>query len=79
MESCGGTAFSFAGSDEDGYKYAAGLEGGSLKEIVKEMNTALEGRGGGKPFFQQGSVNATQERIEAFLRERYPHLVTGTV
>ena len=30
------------------------------------MNAALNGRGGGKPFFAQGSVQATKEQIEQF-------------
>lgn len=79
METCGGAVFSFAGSDQDGYKYAAGLLNGDLKALIREMNTALNGRGGGKPFFQQGSVTASGEQIEAFLRERYPFLKAGVL
>ena len=79
METCGGAVFSFAGSDQDGYKYAAGLLNGDLKALIREMNAALNGRGGGKPFFQQGSVTASGEQIEAFLRERYPFLKAGVL
>lgn len=79
METCGGAVFSFAGSDQDGYKYAAGLLNGDLKTLIREMNAALNGRGGGKPFFQQGSVTASGEQIEAFLRERYPFLKAGVL
>ena len=79
METCKGAAFSFAGGDEDGYKYAAGLKGGDLKDLIREMNAALSGRGGGKPFFQQGSVSAGREQIEAFLREKYPDLRIDSV
>ncbi len=79
METCRGAVFSFAGSDQDGYKYAAGLLNGDLKALIREMNAALNGRGGGKPFFQQGSVTASGEQIEAFLRERYPFLKAGVL
>ena len=79
METCGGAVFSFAGSDQDGYKYAAGLLNGDLKALIREMNAALNGRGGGKPFFQQGSVTASGEQIEAFVRERYPFLKAGVL
>ncbi len=79
METCGGTAFAFAGNDEEGYKYAAGLKGGDLKAVVKRMNEALGGRGGGKPFFQQGSAPAGREQIEAFLRENYPQLLVDVL
>lgn len=79
METCRGAVFSFAGSDQDGYKYAAGLLNGDLKTLIREMNAALNGRGGGKPFFQQGSVTASGEQIEAFLRERYQFLKAGVL
>ena len=35
----------------------------------RELNTALQGRGGGKPFFAQGSVQASRAQIEAFLQK----------
>ena len=70
MSACGGRAAVFAGSDEAGYKYAVGEQGGDLRQLVRELNTALQGRGGGKPFFAQGSVSASRAAIEAFFRER---------
>ena len=39
-------------------------------QLVRELNTALQGRGGGTPFFAQGSVSASRAAIEAFFRER---------
>ena len=77
MEGSGGAVFSFAGNDGDGYKYAAGLVEGDLRNLIREMNAALSGRGGGKPFFQQGSVSASRQQIEEFLCAKYPRLVTG--
>lgn len=68
MERCGGRCAVFAGADGEGYKYAIGETGGDLRSFVKALNQALNGRGGGKPFFVQGSVNATKAEIEAFLR-----------
>lgn len=73
METCKGCAFTFAGSDSEGYKYAAGQKDGDLKQLVKDMNAALDGRGGGKPFFQQGSLSASRGQIEAWLQERADH------
>ena len=35
-------------------------------DIGKDMNKALNGRGGGKPNFQQGRVQAARTDIEAF-------------
>jgi len=43
-----------------------GEKDGNLREFTKEMNQALNGRGGGKPFFVQGSVSASEEEIRKF-------------
>ena len=51
---------------EGGYSYCLAQPGGDLRQLCKEMNAALNGRGGGKPAFQQGTVSATRESIEAF-------------
>ena len=69
MESCGGRCAVFSGDDEAGYKYAIGEENGDLRAFVKEMNATLSGRGGGKPFFAQGSVSAKREEIQQFFEE----------
>ena len=65
---CGGRCAVFAGAD-GAWKYAMGQPGGDLRELTKSLNAALHGRGGGKPFFVQGSVSATKSEIEAFFRE----------
>lgn len=69
MEKCGGRCAVFSGDDESGYKYAIGEENGDLRAFVKAMNQALSGRGGGKPFFAQGSVKAAKAEIEAFFAQ----------
>lgn len=70
MTACGGRAAVFAGSDADGYKYAVGEQDGDLRQLVKELNAQLHGRGGGKPFFAQGSVQAGRAEIEVFFAGR---------
>ena len=70
MTACGGRAAVFAGSDAEGYKYAVGEADGDLRQFVKELNAELHGRGGGKPFFAQGSVAASRAGIEAFFAAR---------
>lgn len=62
---CGGCCMTFAGEDGD-YKYAVGQKNGDLRGLVRELNAALNGRGGGKPEFAQGSVKADRAQIEAF-------------
>ena len=66
MEACGGRCACFSGKDGEGYKYAMGHKGGDLRAFTKSMNQTLDGRGGGKPDFVQGSVRAEQAAIEAF-------------
>ncbi len=63
---CGGTAAVFSGSDEAGYAFCLVTRNGDLRQLGKEMTKALNGRGGGKPIFQQGRVNAKKTEIEAF-------------
>ena len=70
MTACGGRVAVFAGSDAEGYKYAVGEADGDLRQFVKELNAELHGRGGGKPFFAQGSVAASRAGIEAFFAAR---------
>ncbi len=66
QQTCGGRAAVFSGTDESGYKYAIGLPGGDLRVLTRTLNAELNGRGGGKPFFVQGSVKAAKTEIEAF-------------
>lgn len=65
---CSGVAAVFAG--EDGrYSYCLASKSCDLRPLGKEMTAALNGRGGGKAEFQQGTVSATREQIETFFAE----------
>lgn len=67
QETCGGRAAVFSGDEAQGYRYAVGQPEGNLSAWVKELNGALQGRGGGKPGFVQGSVGAKWDEIVAFM------------
>ena len=69
LETCGGRCAVFAGGG-GAYKYALGQTGGDLRPLVKELNAALSGRGGGKPTFAQGSVQCAEEDVRAFFRRQ---------
>ena len=71
MEVCNGRCAVFSGDDEQGYKYGIGEQDGDLRAFIKEMNQTLHGRGGGKPFFVQGSVMEKKAEIEAFFKNVY--------
>lgn len=66
LETCGGRCACFSGQDGSGYRYAIGQVGGDLRELTRALNQALSGRGGGKPGFVQGSVQAEQTAIRDF-------------
>ena len=66
LDTCGGRCAVFAGRDGS-YKYAVGVREGDVRPLVKALNAALNGRGGGKPNFAQGSVAAAEAEIRAFL------------
>lgn len=64
-EKCGGRCAVFAGAD-GAYQYAVGQDGADLRGLAKELNARLNGRGGGKPEFVQGSVKASENEIRKF-------------
>ncbi len=70
IEQNSGICAVFSGNDNDGYKYAVGQKDGDLRELVKQMNAELNGRGGGKPFFAQGSVSCSGEAINKFFEDK---------
>ena len=69
MQTCGGRCAVFSSNADGSCKYAMGEKAGDLRQLTKDMNNALNGRGGGKPFFVQGSVQAGEDQIREFFRE----------
>ena len=68
-EVCGGTASVFSGDDENGYAFALVTRSGDLRQLCKDMNKVLNGRGGGKPICQQGRVSAAKSEITAYFNK----------
>ena len=60
---CGGTAAVFSAAEAGGFSYCLIRKGGDLRAFNKEMTSALDGRGGGKPECQMGTVRCTEESI----------------
>ena len=67
--SCGGVAAVFSG-EEGSYGFCLASREEDLRPLGKRLTQSLHGRGGGKPGFQQGSVKATRQEIEAFFRDQ---------
>ena len=68
LRACGGRCACLSGAEGAGWQYAVGAPDRDLRPLAKEMNAALDGRGGGKPDFIQGILRADRARIEAFFR-----------
>lgn len=65
----GGLAAVFAG-ERDSYVYALVHAGGAdISPLVKQLNSALSGRGGGRNGFAQGSVQADRSAILDFFHK----------
>lgn len=62
---CGGRCAVFAGAD-GAYHYAVIHARQDIRGLVKDMNAALHGRGGGRDGFAQGNVSCTEADIRAF-------------
>ncbi|MBE6928424.1 MAG: alanyl-tRNA editing protein [Ruminococcaceae bacterium] len=65
LHTCGGLCAVFS-EKEAGWSYAVGILQGDVRETVKQLNAELNGRGGGKPNFAQGSVSCSRTQIESF-------------
>lgn len=52
--------------DDNNYQYVLCSNSIDVRPMCKELNSALHGRGGGKPQMVQGSVQASKKEIEEF-------------
>ncbi len=59
----------FAKRSDGTWNYCIVSRSMDLRDLGKRMTSALDGRGGGKPEFQQGSVRAEQEQIQKFFQQ----------
>ena len=67
-QAAGGIAAVFSGA-EGNYNVCLACPDGDVKALGSELAQTLNGRGGGKPGFFQGSVCATRQEIENFFRK----------
>ena len=65
VEKCTGICAAFTGADGE-YKYIMGSRSVDLRALSREINAAIDGRGGGSPAMIQGTCKAPRERIEAY-------------
>ena len=53
---------------QNSYRYVIGSKSLNLRDFVKELNAAFEGRGGGKPEMVQGSLKGNEEELRAWIQ-----------
>lgn len=68
MEKCGGMAGAFSGSDETGYLYIIGSKKIDLRARSREINAAINGKGGGTPEMIRGRAASTAENIQKMMK-----------
>ena len=68
-----GLAAVFSEAEAGKFHYAlVHADGADISSLVKEMNTLLHGRGGGRNGFAQGSVQTSQQEIVEFFQRKMP-------
>ena len=68
-KAAGGLAAVFAGEGNSQVYALVQADGGDITPLVKRLNAALSGRGGGRNGFAQGSVQADESAIRAFFHK----------
>ena len=68
-KAAGGLAAVFAGEGNSPVYALVQADGGDITPLVKRLNAALSGRGGGRNGFAQGSVQADGSAIRAFFHK----------
>lgn len=58
----------FTGDDFAGYRYILGSKQVNLREVIRDINSALSGKGGGSPTMVQGTMNCTKEQITNYFK-----------
>lgn len=58
----------FSKLDENEYAYVVNSNNEDVKDFVKAMNEALNGRGGGKGSYAQGKISADEKMIEEYIK-----------
>lgn len=65
----GGLCAGFSGDDINGYIYVISSQNIKLRSMSKEINTTLNGKGGGSDELIQGSLKTTRSDIEKYFSE----------
>lgn len=67
VEKCGGIAAVFHGDDETGYRYVMGSNSVDLRTVGRQINAAINGKGGGSPEMIQGRATERADKISEYV------------
>lgn len=67
MECATGMCAAFSGADGE-YKYIIGSKSCNLRQMSREINAAISGKGGGSETMIQGTARATRAEIEVYFK-----------
>lgn len=66
QDKCGGVSVACSGNDEEGYSYTVSCAGMDLGRWARQINGALNGRGGGRGELIRGRFQATKAEIQSY-------------
>ena len=69
-EKKGRTVLALGGAAEGSFLYVLGSRDGDMRRLSRELNGLLNGRGGGSAQMAQGTFFATQDQLQAILKEK---------
>lgn len=68
LEKCGGVSVACSGSDANGYTYVITCQGVEMNRYARQINAALNGRGGGRDAMIRGSFKTTKYEITSYFQ-----------
>lgn len=69
-EKKGKTVLALGGAAEGSFLYVLGSRDSDMRQLSRELNGLLNGRGGGSAQMAQGTFFATKDRLQAILKEK---------
>ncbi len=69
-EKKGRTVLALGGAAEGSFLYVLGSRDGDMRQLSRELNGLLNGRGGGSAQMAQGTFFATKDQLQAILKEK---------
>lgn len=66
----GKTVLALGGAAEGSFLYVLGSRDGDMRQLSRELNGLLNGRGGGSAQMAQGTFFATKDQLQAILKEK---------